>query len=233
MPLRLTLGLNVIGGLCLGLEGAPILGAIWAVASCVMDGVLLGVLRRRLAVATAVDPDAGLRRLAWIVALRSTMWMAAPTGFAVTSHSPIAIAQSAITALGLAMTAGWTSRPIFYAKIGPVILSIGLICASQFPPLPTAGLLIALAVFCVMTDRLSTATHNAIDQWSKPHSRMLGALDELREALRQSELTKRRLKIAVRLADFVIYEIDYVSGTLTTMGTDPTSSRRNRPLSGW
>ena len=160
------------------------------------------------------------------------MWMAAPTGFAVTSHSPIAIAQSAITALGLAMTAGWTSRPIFYAKIGPVILSIGLICASQFPPLPTAGLLIALAVFCVMTDRLSTATHNAVDQWSKPHSRMLGALDELREALRQSELTKRRLKIAVRLADFVIYEIDYVSGTLTTMGdgsdffeTEPTFER--------
>ena len=223
LPIWVICGLNLVGGLCLGLEGAPLLGAVWAAASCGMDAVFLDIYRRRLAAAATVDPEAGLNRLAVLVTLRSIMWMAAPTGFALLSRAPVAIAQTAITALGLAtvaMTSGWTSRPIFYARIGPVILSMGMVCLFLFPPLQATGLLIALGVFGLLMDLVSTTTHRAVDEWSKSHSRMLGALGELREALRQAQATKRRLKIAVRLADLFIYEIDYVEGTLVTMGDE-------------
>ena len=221
LPFWVTCSLNGVGGLCLALEDAPYLGAVWALASCVMDGVFLGVYRRRLAAAETVDPEAGLKQLAVLVWLRSLMWMAAPAGFAIASHSAVAVTQTAITALGLAtvaMTSGWTSRPMFYARIGPVILSMGLVCICLFPPLRAAGLLIALGAFAVMMDMVSTTTHRAVDAWSQSHGRMLSVLDELRGALRQSELTKRRLKVAVKLADLFIYEIDYVSRSLTTLG---------------
>ncbi|HZZ34990.1 MAG TPA: hypothetical protein VFE03_04635, partial [Caulobacteraceae bacterium] len=195
---------NLLAGLSLGLEGAPLLGAIWALGSCVSDSALQSVYRGWLPRAGEVESNAGLRRLAVLVGLRSLLWMSAPLAFTLATHSIAGVVQTAITALGLAalaVAAGWTSRAVFAAMAAPGAIALGVVAAALLPPAPAAGLFLGLLSFAAIMAIITLGSHKAVGEWSTAHAKMRDAAAEMKEALRRSEAAERRLKIAVGIAD--------------------------------
>jgi signal transduction histidine kinase/CheY-like chemotaxis protein len=221
LPIQIHWVMNAIAGLCLGLIGAPRLGAVWALVSCIADWRLQRTYRGWQAVAGEVDSRFGLRRLATLIGLRTLLWVSASAAFTLTRHSYLGLAQTAVTALGLvavAVSSGWTSRSVLAANAAPSILALAVEAVALFPPLPAAGLIIGLGVFAATLGLIAIGTHKAVGEWSKSHAKMLRAMRDLTQTLRQSEAVEHRLGIAVGIADLYVYEVDYHAGTFVAQG---------------
>ena len=245
-PYRLTLSgmifpvaahwvFDALAGLCLLLVGAPLLAVAWTLCSCVSDAMLQRIYRRWLPRSSEVDPTAGLRRLAALVALRSVLWMSAPVAFTLATHSSAGVANTAMTALGLvalSVSVGWTSRAVFTAMAAPAALGLTLEALALLAPAPAAGLLLGSVVFAATMAMIAIGTHKAVTQWSESHARMLSAMEELKASLSRSEAAERRLRIAIGIADLYVYEVDYVRGDLTSQGDGSAFFERPQTYQG-
>jgi signal transduction histidine kinase/ActR/RegA family two-component response regulator len=221
-PVQVNWFFNVAAGVCLGLIGAPLLGFLWTLASCAVDTILQRLYRRMLASAPATDSAAGLRRLTAAVFIRSLLWLSAPTAFALVTHSLAGVLTTGVTALGLVATgvsAGWTSRGVFTAHTAPAGLAIAAM-AFLLPPLQAAGILLGLASFAGTMSLIAMGTNKAIREWSEADAKTAAAMAEMKLALERSMAAERRVAIAVEIADLLVYEVDYVSRSIFTVGAE-------------
>ena len=220
-PVAVHLGFDAFAGLCIGLIGAPLLGLTWALCAGATDAILQRLFSRLLPKATNVDSVKGLRRLSWLIALRSALWISAPLALTLLTHSAVGVAQTAVTAMGLvalAVSVGWTSRGVFFAYTAPVVLAIALEAVAILPWAPALGLILGLVTFSATMAMIAIGTNRAVNEWSGSHAKMLAAMEDLKASLTRSEATERRLKIAVGIADLYVYEVDYKSKTVDSVG---------------
>ena len=220
-PARIHCVFNVFAGLCLGLMGAPLLGAVWALCACAVDAWQQHLYRRWLPLSGGVAASRGLRRIAAMVALRSTIWMSAPVAFTLITHSAAGVAQSAVTALGLvalAVSVGWTSRGVLAAMSIPAAQALAVEAVAILPPGAATGVVLGLVAFAATMSMIAIGTHKAVGEWATSHAKTQSAMAELSEALKRSEAAERRLNIAVGIADLFVYEVDYESRTLVSQG---------------
>lgn len=221
VPLAVVCTLDAVGGLVLGLIGAPLLGLGWTVFGIIVDVALQSLYRRLRAGAATVESSVGLRRLALLVAFRSLLWVSGPVAFTLASHSAAGVIQTAVTAFGLvaiSVSAGWTSRYVLTAQAAPAALAMVVEAVALATPGQFAGLLIGVAIFGAMMALISNSTLQTVAEWSDSHLKLLEAKRYLEAALRQSEAVEQRLEVALAIADLYVYEVDYASGTFTARG---------------
>jgi len=212
---------DVLAGVALALVGAPVLAMTWALASCGADWVLQRQYGRWLLTSGSTDSHAGLRRLVVGAGLRATLSIAAPLTFAVLTHSPAGVIYLAVTLMGLialGVAAGFTSRPVFIATVGPAVAAMAIMALAFLGGGPALGVLVRLAAFAATLMFIAIGVHKAMSRWSQANARTLAVIEEMKMALARSEAAERRLRIAVELADLYVYEVDYVGRTLVTQG---------------
>jgi signal transduction histidine kinase/ActR/RegA family two-component response regulator len=214
---------DLVGGLCLALVGAPVLGLAWGLAGCAADTLLTRGYRHLLATVETADPVRGMRRLAVSVSLRASLAMAGPVAFTLGSPSMAGVVFSAViglTVLAIGVAAGWTSRLVFAGFIAPVILAFGVEAALLNTPLAATGLLLALASLCATLTAVGRGIHRAVAQWSQAQARTDAALAEMGRALERSVAAERRLRVAVEIADLYVYEANFAERTLVSLGAE-------------
>ena len=212
---------DILSGVALALVGAPVLAMTWALASCGADWILQRQYRRWLLTSGSADSDAGLRRVAVGAGLRATLSVAGPLTFAVLTHSPAGVIFLAVTLMGLialGVSAGFTSRPVFIATVGPAVAAMAIMALASLGGAPALGVLVRLAAFAGALAFIAIGIHKAMSRWSQANARTLAVIEEMKTALARSEAAERRLRIAVELADLYVYEVDYVDRTLVTQG---------------
>ena len=223
LPWRIHAVFNIIAGIGLGLTGAPLLGLIWVLGSCVADWLAQSLYRKWLLVAAETDSTKGLARLSWIVLLRMGLWFAPPLAYTVVTHSQTGFAFVAVTAISvtaLGVSLGWTSWRIFAAMAGTAILAVAVATVSFLGLGPGAGVLVGLGSVGATLALLAVGTHKTVAGWSRANKRTLEVMAEIRSALDRSEAAERRLKIAIGLANLHVYEMDYARRTLTSLGAE-------------
>ncbi len=212
---------DLLAGVALALVADPVLAMTWALASCGADWLLQRQYGRWLLTSGSTDSNAGLRRLAVGAGLRATLSIAAPLMFVVLTPSPAGVIFLAVTLMALialGVSAGFTSRPVFVATVGPAVGAMGITVFALLSGLPALGVLFRLAAFAATLTFIATGIHKAMSRWSQANARTLAVIEEMKTALARSEAAERRSRIAVELADLYVYEVDYVGRTLVTQG---------------
>jgi signal transduction histidine kinase/AmiR/NasT family two-component response regulator len=214
---------NVVGAVALALIGAPLAALVWGVSLCVVDWSSQRLYGRWLQSAGGMDSAKGLGRLSGVILLRMTLWFAPPLAYTVLAHSQTGFALLAVTAISvtaLGVSLGWTSWRIFAAMAGPAALAVAIATVSLFGLGPAAGVLVGMVSLIATLALLAMGTHKTVSGWSSANKRAIAVMAGMKAALERSEAAERRLRIAIGLADLHVYEMDYVRGTLMSMGAE-------------
>ena len=214
---------NVAAGIGLALVGAPLIAAIWTVALCAADVVLTRCYRIWSQSAANLDSALGLRRLSGAVFLRTSLWFVAPLGHALaaptaSSFAFVAVTAISITALGVAV--GWTSRRMFLAMVGPSLLAVAVAAVAHLGTQAALGVMVSLVSLAATLLLISIGTNKTVLEWSHANRRTLEILAEMKAALTRSEAAERRLRVAMDITDLYVYEVDYQTRELVSLGAE-------------
>ncbi|HEX2562150.1 ATP-binding protein [Phenylobacterium sp.] len=214
---------DVVAGLCLGLLGSPVFGAIFAALALCWSFAAKRLFESWLEQSEGMDSDTGLRRLGWVVGSHSTFWVAGPAGYCLVTGSAGGLAYSAITAMGLialGVSMGWVSRAVFYAMTGPAIVALATMAAFHVPPTQLAGVYLGLGMLCLTLILIQTGTTKVVAEWSAAEEESRAATAAMKKALERSEAAERRLDIAMQITGLHVYELDYSNRTLSSQGAE-------------
>ena len=214
---------NVAAGIGLALVGAPVIALVWATTLCVVDALLQRLYRAWAQSAADLDSEAGLRRLSGTVFLRTCLWFIAPLAHALASPTPssfafVTVTAVAITALGVSF--GWTSRRMFLAMVGPAVLAVAIATVARLEGPAALGVLVSLASLAATLLLISIGTNKNVSEWSHANRRTLEVLAEMKAALARSEAAERRLRVAMDITDLYVYEVDYQTRELISLGAE-------------
>jgi signal transduction histidine kinase/ActR/RegA family two-component response regulator len=222
-PWTLQIVLNAFAGLSLGLIGLPLLALAWTLVSCVADYGLQRLYARWWVAAAAMDSAKGLRRLTWVVFLRSSLWLAGPVALTLVTHSLAALGYTVLTAfsmIALAVSCGWISRGVWVGIATPAVVAIGLEVLPFAGPAPAAGLTMGVLSFVVTGALIAFGTEKSLAEWSKANDRTRTVMTRLQAALLRSEAAERRLRVGAETAQLLLLEVDFAAGTLVSQGAE-------------
>jgi PAS domain S-box-containing protein len=224
VPWRLHMLLNAVTGVAFGLVAGPALAMLWVACLTLGDAILQRQYGRLKARAASVDSDRGLRRLAWIGSVKGTLWISAPTAFAVVTRSPGGLAFVAVTAIlltALSVSTFRNSRLMFLSVAIVPIAALAACIVAVFGASPVAGgLLIAIVIVVLMLLRIATGTNRTVAAWNEASQQAADAMASVKSALERSEAVERRLRIAVEIAELYVFEADYQTRTFTSSGAE-------------
>ncbi|MEW5688054.1 MAG: response regulator [Pseudomonadota bacterium] len=231
-PWPVMLAFNLITAGSVALLGTPLIAGIWLAVSLGYD-LAVSALFRRWARTVDQTPDAvGLRRLTVTSTLRSAGWIAAPTVIALQHPTPAAYAFFAVTVGSLACSAasaGWSSRGVWFGMAAPPFLAAILIAAPSMDLRTGLGLSLSIGAFLITAALIRLATRRLIAEAVAATESTQNVLDQLQAALDRSEAAERatarseeRLRLAMRMADMHVWEIDYRTRELIKAGAEDT-----------
>jgi signal transduction histidine kinase/CheY-like chemotaxis protein len=223
VPWSTQTALNLVFGLAFAFVAGPLLGAAWVASLCLADCALRPIYRRWSLSAVGSDSDRGLRRLAWIAAAKSAIWVAIPTAFILATRSPESrpfLMVLVITLCALATSTARNSSLVFLAMVAPMVVATAIGLTATLGLASSAGVLLATGIMSLVLWRISTGTNHTVAAWNQAALRASVALAETRKALDRSEAAERRLALAIRIADLHVYEVDLAGGSVVTLGND-------------
>jgi signal transduction histidine kinase/AmiR/NasT family two-component response regulator len=220
-PLLLLFALNLAAGLCLALGGAPALAAVWTAASCAGDWVLRRRYGQWLEAASPPANDVELRALTLAATLRSSLWVSAPLLSTVLEKSAASAACGGLVTMGLfavATVVVRTSRPLCAAILAPAAAAIAIQAAVHLGGEPALGVVLGIAALAVLLVTISRGAQASAAELGRANERTLAMVADLKAALARSAAAEHRLRVAVKIANLFVYEVDYAAGTLVTQG---------------
>jgi len=224
-PIPAQCAFHAVAALSLALMGAPILGAVWALACCVFDWITQRRFIQWRSTASDADTGAGLRRLALISAARSVLLFSAPVLFTLMTHSQAGLLYTGVVGIVLVaagVSSGWISRTVYAAMVAPAPIAVALEAANLLEGPPRIGVLVGLGSLSVILTLIALGTGQAVREWSQATVRTTRLIDDLTEAQDRSEAAERRLRVAVENADLHVYEVDFSRRTLVSQGREST-----------
>lgn len=188
-PLWAHLAFNAMPALSFFMIGYPYLAAVVLVANTGIDAFQQLLLRRWIPRAAEVDEARGLNRIAWLSAVRVTVYTG-PALYIVVSTG--GFAEFAVYAvqfaclLTVAMGAGSMSRRVFWGFAGPLLLGAAVIGVARFPPLQASAVLFSLVALLLLMLMISQATTTSVKAWNAAFRSHVLMMDELAAARDQA-----------------------------------------------
>ena len=229
-PWPVVAAFNLVTAGAIAFLGSLMLASAWLAGSLALDVVLMALYRRWLARAEDTPDAVGLRRLTVASALRSAGWIAAPTLVVLQHPSAAGYAFFAVTVGSLACSAasaGWASRGVWFGMAAPPFLAALLLAAPTLDLRAGLGLGLAISAFLMTAALIRMATSRLMAQAVAATEHTQGVLDQLQSALARSEAAERatarseeRLRLAMKMADMHVWELDYQTRELIKAGAE-------------
>ncbi|MBS0410894.1 MAG: response regulator [Proteobacteria bacterium] len=172
-------------GVCLALLGHLYVGVAVALCNALADWAMQRRLNRLLLASPGADSHRGLRRLAWMLAGRSTLYIVGPAAAATLKGDARTVIYACIVAMTLvsmAIASGSFSKRVFWGTAGPAIVTVAAGCVVGFGPVGAAPLIAALASFCVTLGLISGSTVKVMNEWDGAHRKTVQLIGHLRTA---------------------------------------------------
>ncbi|WP_309605702.1 ATP-binding protein [Phenylobacterium sp.] len=191
-PYGFNVAFNALAGICLVLLGHPIIAGLAFVAYCAIDAVNLALVRRWIAAAAGVDPDAGFRRLAPLCTARIGVYVIPSVIVAMGGHPAelLFFAVQVWTLVAVATSAGMMSRRIYWGFVSPLIAAAAVLAGALVTPLAALALLLSLVTLALLLGLMLETTVRTISGFHDAYNANLAMIPEL-EAARDRALAER------------------------------------------
>jgi signal transduction histidine kinase/CheY-like chemotaxis protein len=162
--------------------------------------------------------------LAGLGLVKAMLWISAPTAFAVMTRSPVGLTFVAVICIlltALAVSTFRNSRLMCLSMAVAPVAALAICVIAVIGARPGAGLLLGIGLVVAMLVWIASGTNRTVANWNRASQQAAEALARMTAALARSEAVERRLQVAVEIADFYVFEADYVRRTFTGTGAEP------------
>ena len=184
-PVGAHIAVNMIAALSMLLIGHPVTAAIFLGAASLVDAAQQRLVRQWIACSASTDPGTGLRRLAVICAVRTSVYIAPTVAMVIVTQGLAELAFFAIqfaTLLTLALGAGTLSRLIFWSLCTPIMIGAAILVGTLFAPVQMLAIGLGLLTLLIMLFLMSESTAKAIASWHAAFQSNVALVSDLASA---------------------------------------------------